>query len=117
MTLKASKQEIIDKVGQTSMRLIFKYAGQNMIKVITALCLPSNWCAQYTLWGGCGNNSCMNLHENAALLQNQVAKANAFFVEGGKKMMSESPQKIEFHMKVGSKFHGSHICCHKAQLK
>jgi len=75
------------------MGLIFKYVGQNTVKVLTALGLPSNWCAQYTLWGGCGDNSCKNLHNNAALLQNQVAKANTFFAKGDKKLMSEKSPK------------------------
>jgi len=87
--LKASKQDIIDKLGRMSMGYVFKVAGQNTLKVLNTLGLPTNWCTQYTLWGGCGDNSCKNVHDDATLSGNQIAKANTFIVKGGKKLMSK----------------------------
>jgi len=91
-TLKASKQEIIDTLGRTSMGYVFKAAGQNTLKVLQALGLPTNRCARYILWGGCGDKTCKNVHDDATLSKSQITKANTFIVDGGKKLMSEMTQ-------------------------
>jgi len=40
--LKAAKQDVFDTVGKTSMGIVFKAAGQNMLKVLKALEIPTN---------------------------------------------------------------------------
>jgi len=88
--LKASKQDIINKVGKMSMGFVFKSTGQNTLKVLNTLSLPTNQCARYILWGGCGDSNCKNVHNDATLSKIQIAKANAFIVKGGKKLMSKT---------------------------
>jgi len=91
-TLKAAKQEVFNTVGKTTMGFVFKAAGQNTLKVLKALDLPTNRCARYMLWGGCGEKNCKNVHDDAALSKSQIAKANAFITEGCKKLNSEQSQ-------------------------
>jgi len=38
------------------------------------------------LWGGCGEQTCKNVHDDATLSKSKIAKAYTFIVEGCKKL-------------------------------
>jgi len=94
-TLKATKQNIIAKVGRTSMGYVFKAAGQNTAKVMAANNMPNTRCARYSIWGGCGDTTCKLTHDNTQFSQSQVENINAILVEGGNKIASKKAVKSE----------------------
>jgi len=66
---------------------------QEVASLLNAMGLHPARCAQYTLWGGCGDVKCRLNHDNSPLDQNQATLAKTFLVDGEKKMASaKSPQ-------------------------
>jgi len=93
--LKATKQDIIAKIGRTSMGYVFKAAGQNTAKVMATNDMPNTPCARYLIWGGCGDTTCKLMHDNTQLSQSQVERINTILIEGGNKLVSKKAVKSE----------------------
>jgi len=101
-TLKAAKQDVFDTMGKTGMGIVFKAAVQNTLKVLKALELPTNQCARYILWGGCGDKTCQKI-----LTYTGVKEAHNSNKHTTKKLANEE-DKLE--PKESKKFHSTALC-------
>jgi len=63
-SLKAAKQEIIEKNGRTQLGQLAKANKQGVASLLNSMGLHPARCARYTLWGGCGDVNCKLNHND-----------------------------------------------------
>jgi len=92
-SLKAVKQEIIEKNGWMHLEQLAKANKQGITVLLNSMGLHLARCTRFTVWGSCGDANCKLNHNELPLDQNQAALAKMYLVEGTKKLTNgRTPQ-------------------------